>query len=135
MPLVAAPPQLLTAEEYFGLRLDRPTELVRGTIVDMSRPAPIHGYVMMNFGRVLGNFAIANKLGRIVGGDSAVITERDPDSVRGPDVAFYSFARFRRGRCRKTGSKSCPISWSRFARSTTAGATFCTRLANTSPPA
>jgi Uma2 family endonuclease len=25
--------------------------------------------------------------------DSGVVTERDPDTVRGPDVAFYSFAR------------------------------------------
>src|SRR5262249_28420667 len=29
----------------------------------------------------------------VVGNDSGVITERDPDTVRGADVAFYSYQR------------------------------------------
>jgi Uma2 family endonuclease len=42
-----------------------------------------------------------HKLGRVVGNDSGVVTRRRPDTVRGPDVAFYSFARLPPGRLRK----------------------------------
>jgi Uma2 family endonuclease len=35
----------------------------------------------------------ANKLGHLVSNDSGVLTERDPDTVRGSDVAFYSYSR------------------------------------------
>jgi Uma2 family endonuclease len=40
-----------------------------------------------------------NDLGRLVVNDSAVVTERDPDTVRGGDVAFYSYSRIPRGPC------------------------------------
>jgi Uma2 family endonuclease len=36
-------------------------------------------------------------LGRVVSNDAAVITERDPDTVRGPDVAYYSYQRVPKG--------------------------------------
>jgi Uma2 family endonuclease len=42
-------------------------------------------------------FVRANNLGRIVTNDSGVITERDPDTVRGADVAYYSYARVPKG--------------------------------------
>jgi Uma2 family endonuclease len=42
-------------------------------------------------GRILGNFAEEHDLGHVLNNDSGIITERDPDSMRGPDVAFYSY--------------------------------------------
>ncbi len=39
------------------------------------------------------SFAKERQLGRIITNDSGVITERGPDTVRGMDVAFYSFER------------------------------------------
>jgi Uma2 family endonuclease len=36
-------------------------------------------------------------LGHVLSNDSGVITERGPDTVRGPDVAFYSYARIPKG--------------------------------------
>ena len=84
--------RLMTVEEYVALPDDgRLTELVRGRIVEMPSPKPAHGYVCVNVSSVLRSHVRSRKLGRVVSNDSGVITERDPDSMRGPDVAFYSF--------------------------------------------
>jgi Uma2 family endonuclease len=89
---------LLTAEEYGKLPDDgRFTELVRGRVVEMSRPTPQHGYYCVNISSVVRDYVRAHKLGRVIGNDSAVITERGPDTVRGPDVCFYSYDRMPAG--------------------------------------
>ncbi len=89
---------LITAEE-FGRRPDPgcPEELVRGRIVTMPPPDRMHGFVCNKAGRILGNFVEERNLGRVMSNDSGVITERDPDTVRGADVAYYSFARLPKG--------------------------------------
>lgn len=83
---------LLTAEE-FALLPDngRPSELVRGRVVELNLPFPRHGQICTKVARLLGNFAEDQKRGHVVSNDSGVVTERDPDTVRGPDVAFYSY--------------------------------------------
>ena len=90
----AAPPgeRLLTAEEYFNLPDDgRYTELVRGKVVDVSKPGFRHGLIAAWIAHLL--FSLFEKgLGRPTV-ESGVLTERDPDTVRGPDVHFYSFER------------------------------------------
>jgi Uma2 family endonuclease len=89
---------LMTAEE-FGQRPDPgyPEELVQGRIVGMPPPDRRHGYVCLKAGRMFGNFVDERDLGRVMSNDSGVITERDPDTVRGADVAFYSYARLPKG--------------------------------------
>ena len=90
--------KLLTAEEYGRLENDgRLTELVRGKIAEMNRPFTSHGYLMINIGHLLTQFVRQHRLGRVVGGDAGVVTQRDPDTVRGPDLAFYSFQRIPSG--------------------------------------
>ncbi len=92
--------RLLTAEEYLLLPdTGRPTELVRGRIVSTDWPTPWHGYVCCNVAGVLGDFVEEVKGGRLTNG-SGVVTERDPDTVRGADVAFYSYERVPRARSR-----------------------------------
>ena len=88
----------LTAEE-FGRRPDpgHPEELVRGQICTMPPPGARHGKVCNKAGRILGNYAEDYDIGHVLNNDSGVITERGPDSVRGPDVSFYSFARLPKG--------------------------------------
>jgi len=89
---------LLTAEEYRRLPDNgQPTELVRGRIVPMNMPAPRHGYCCGKAMRLLGNFVDERDLGRVVSNDAAVVTERHPDTVRGADIAFYSYARLPKG--------------------------------------
>ncbi len=89
---------LMTAEE-FGRRPDpgHPEELVRGRIVAMPPPDRRHGRVCLRSGRILDTFVEEHDLGRVMSNDSGVITERGPDTVRGADVAFYSYARLPRG--------------------------------------
>jgi Uma2 family endonuclease len=89
---------LLTAEEYRLLPDNgQPTELVRGRIVPVNIPAPQHGAVCVNVVMLVGSFARRRKLGRVVSNDSAIVTAHDPDSVRGADVAYYSYARLPKG--------------------------------------
>jgi Uma2 family endonuclease len=90
----AAAPKLLTAEEYFELPDDGlRTELVEGRVFSMNMPGYRHGLVCNRIGRLIGNFAEEHLLGRTLNNDSGIITRRGPDTVRGADVSFYSYAR------------------------------------------
>lgn len=85
---------LLTAKEFWMLPDDGQfTELVRGRIVIMNMPGFRHGEICGNIVGILREHIRPRKLGRAVCNDSGVQTERDPDTVRGADVAYYSFAR------------------------------------------
>ena len=85
---------LLTAEELLRVPNDgRPKELVRGRVVYMNVPKPRHGQICSKVDRILGNFADERNLGHVVSSDSGARTERGPDTVRGADVAFYSYSR------------------------------------------
>lgn len=41
---------LITAEEFMAMSFDRPTELVRGEIIEMTNPGGRHGLVCANAG-------------------------------------------------------------------------------------
>lgn len=88
--------KLITAEEFM-LMPDPPDgsqqELVRGKIVTMPPPKGRHGFCCHRIGRIVGNFVDANHLGMMTCNDAGVILERDPDTVRGPDLAYWSFER------------------------------------------
>ena len=96
---VAVAEQVLTAEEYFTLPDDgRHKELVRGRVVEMNMPGFEHGEICVTVASILRAFVSERGLGRVVGNDSGILTERDPDTVRGADVSYYSYARVPRGR-------------------------------------
>lgn len=90
--------RLLSAAEYAQLP-DRgiPTELVRGRVVDMNVPAPRHGEICANITSLINPYVRGKGMGRIVSNDGGILTERDPDTVRGGDVAFYSYNRVPQG--------------------------------------
>lgn len=89
--------QLMTAEEFADF-CSRPEndnkwlELVRGEVIELPPPMKRHGYVSGNTVRILGNYTFQRKKGYVTSNDSGVILERDPDTVRGPDVAYYEDA-------------------------------------------
>ena len=86
--------KLLTAEEFARMPdPGYPTELVRGGSSKCRLPARVTAKSAIKVGRLLGNHAEDRDLGHVLNNDSGVITERGPDSVRGPDVAYYSFER------------------------------------------
>ena len=90
--------RLVTAEEY-ALLPDRGrlTELVRGKVVEMNMPFPRHGQVCVKVAQLLANFSDQHSLGHVLSNDSGVITQRAPDTVRGADVAFYSYRKLPKG--------------------------------------
>jgi len=91
--------RLITAEEFMEMDLGEGTfELVRGEVVFMPPAGPDHGRVSFRVGFLLELFGQKTGLGYVVGNDSAVQTERDPDTVRGADVSFYKTERWPRER-------------------------------------
>ena len=66
-------------------------ELVRGVVVVMPPPRGPHGQCCANLVMLLGAFAKTNRLGRVLSNDTGMLTERNPDTVRGADVAFWRF--------------------------------------------
>lgn len=88
----AAP--LMTIDEFLKLpSSDALRELVRGRVIESKLRTPRHGEVCVEIASRLWSHVKANRLGRIIGGNAAVITLRDPDCMRGPDIAYYSFER------------------------------------------
>ena len=47
----------------------------------------------MNLGSLFTNFVRPARLGRVVGSDAGIWLERDPDTVREPDIAYISAER------------------------------------------
>jgi Uma2 family endonuclease len=91
----ATPTKLLTAEEFMAADLGEGTfELVRGEIIEMPPAMPKHGRVCVNACFLLESYGRQSGLGYALSNDSAVLTERNPDTVRGADVCFYSHARW-----------------------------------------
>lgn len=89
---------LLTAAEFADMPdPGHPQDLVRGVIVDMSPPKFRHGKVCVRIAHLLIEYVDAHDLGHVLGNDSGVITENNPDTVRGADVCFVSFSKVPRG--------------------------------------
>jgi len=85
---------LVTADEFSRLPdMGQPSELVRGRIVLMNMPGARHGKVCARIAYQLMRFNEQRRLGHVMTNDSGIVTTRGPDSVRGPDVAFYSYER------------------------------------------
>ncbi len=64
-------------------------ELVRGKVVTTPIPGFQHGLIQATIAATLHNFVLANGVGRVTV-ETGFQTECDPDSVRGPEVAFWS---------------------------------------------
>ena len=94
MPATIA--QLLTAEQFAALPEPGDAsqqELVKGEVVTMPPPKGRHGILCSHLNGLLWVFVSARHLGWVTCNDAGVILGRDPDTVLGPDVAFYSIAR------------------------------------------
>ena len=86
--------KLLTAADL--LRLYREGvrgELIRGVLWETMPTGELHGKIVMRLGGMLFGFIEPRGLGTLVASDSGVWLERDPDTVREPDIAFTSVER------------------------------------------
>jgi len=92
------PKRLLTAEEFF--LLPNPPdgseqELVRGEIITMPPPGGLHGATCSKAVRKIGYFIDSGLGGTLVCNDTGFVTERNPDSVRGPDISYWTKERLK----------------------------------------
>jgi Uma2 family endonuclease len=95
---MALPENLLTAEEYLHMPPNgQLTELVRGRLIDLNMPNPRHGQICAQVAYLLRRHMEDKPLGHVASNDSGVLTQRNPDTVRGADVAFYSYKDVPRG--------------------------------------
>ena len=84
-------PKLLTAADMLrlysrGVR----GELIRGVLCETMPTGELHGKIVMRLGGALFGFIEPRGLGTLFASDSGVWLERDPDTVREPDIAFTS---------------------------------------------
>ena len=88
--------KLLTAEEFGRLASSDDgshQELVRGAIVVSPPPKGPHGFSCSAVNGEIWSHLRDHPIGRVFGNDTGVVTETSPDTVRGPDVSYWSFER------------------------------------------
>ena len=90
---------LVTGDELARIPNLGRCELVRGRIVHAAPTFREHGSVEGNFFRTIDSFVKPRKLGKVLVGEVGIYTGRDPDTIRGADVAFLSNERY--ARCRR----------------------------------
>ena len=83
--------RLLTAGDLLRLYSEGVRgELIRGVLCETMPTGHEHGAIVVNLSTELRNFIKPRGLGWLVASDSGVWLERDPDTVREPDIAFTS---------------------------------------------
>jgi Uma2 family endonuclease len=81
--------KLVTAEELLAMG-ERRCELVRGRVVDVTPAGAGHGRIGSWLNARIRQFVEERDLGVVYGADTGFRLERDPDTVRAPDVAFVA---------------------------------------------
>src|SRR5829696_8195768 len=84
---------LMTVEEFMNVDDDyHRHELIKGELLTVPSPKPVHGRAVANLTMLLLQHVKANRLG-VVYTESGYKLESDPDTVLGPDVSFVSTER------------------------------------------
>jgi Uma2 family endonuclease len=83
----------ISAEEFLKFHGDDSGfELVRGRIVPVDEFGGEHGEVCGTAIHYIGSFVKSQKLGRMACNDTFIYTTWNPDSIRGADLCFISYA-------------------------------------------
>ena len=84
--------KLVTAEELLAMPRGQGHryELLRGVLVGKMRAGHQHGIVVARICFALGNYADANDYGSCGAGEPGYLLEKDPDTVRAPDVVWIA---------------------------------------------
>lgn len=90
MATVEALKSLKTAEQFAEMSFDTPAELIRGIVMELPMPDQIHGVVCGNTYYAITTWARPTGRGVATINDSHIVTERGPDTARGPDVCYFS---------------------------------------------
>ncbi len=90
---VSSPASLITGEELAAMGDIGRTELVKGEIIHLMPTGHPHNFYEGNITGFLFAFVRKHQLGRVLPGEVGIYTHRQPDTVRGADVAFISHQR------------------------------------------
>ena len=91
-------PKLLTADDLLRLHSQGIRgELVRGVFYETMPSGREHGTIAAKLSFLLGSSVWPRKLGELTTSDSGVWLERNPDTVREPDIAYFSAAKSQPG--------------------------------------
>src|SRR3954466_6792988 len=98
MSTAAVETKPMTADEFYDFvhrpeNTNRWFELVRGEVIELPPPQKPHGRICINIGFALEAFVRHRDWGYVTSNDAGVVLRRDPDMVRGPDMAVYEDAR------------------------------------------
>ncbi len=86
--------KLLTADDLLRLHSEGVRgELIRGVFCETMPAGRIHGKVASIVISILMSFVRPRRLGQVIGTDAGILLQRDPYTVREPDVAFISAER------------------------------------------
>ena len=92
--MATAKNKLLTAEDLLRLNSQGVKgELVKGVLRETVSAGTEHSFIGIRLGGELDRHARRHRLGRVGGTDGGVFIERNPDSVREPDIFFVSAER------------------------------------------
>ncbi len=86
--------KLITGEEFADMVEIGRAELVEGRIIEMPPPQNAHGRCEGNIYFFVSSHVRKHKTGKVFVGESGVYVRRDPDTVRGMDVAYISNERW-----------------------------------------
>jgi Uma2 family endonuclease len=89
-PAETHPAGLMTAEDLWALADRGRYELVRGKLICMSPTSGPHGKTENRVAHWITSFADETGLGEVYVGETGFLIARDPDTVRGADVAFLT---------------------------------------------
>ena len=83
--------KLMTAEELLLMPDDgMQRELIHGVLTEDMPPGYEHGVLVARIAWLLTSHSEASDYGEVQAGDPGFLLERDPDTVRGPDVAWVA---------------------------------------------
>ncbi len=86
--------QLMTAEMLEILPHNGRTELIKGELIELMASGGEHGICTHRLSSRLGVFVEDHELGEVFAAETGFIIDRNPDTVRAPDIAFICKARF-----------------------------------------
>jgi Uma2 family endonuclease len=87
-------PQLLTAEDLARMPDYELYELDRGRLVPLMLAGRPHGELTVRLTVRIHTFVETHDLGVVYSNDTGFIVERNPDTVRGPDIAFVGWDKY-----------------------------------------
>jgi len=93
----AVRPPLMTADEFIAMYPDGGAELVKGVVKELPMAFLRHGQLITFLFAELLLYLRDHDHWHLIGQDSMIRLGREPETVRGPDIALYSYEKMPKG--------------------------------------